>query len=144
MKYYCYCILFVIFSCKTTKPVLNEIESKEEVIKCILSSLPKTVGYENKMETYASIYKDTIFEIESAKNGMVEYNTKIDLKASERYLWLLKENGKAVDTILIHCLTPLKSVDSNFIMEDCEIEIETTEFDDVGNPIVSRINKIKL
>ncbi|PKA99130.1 hypothetical protein B0O79_2830 [Flavobacteriaceae bacterium MAR_2009_75] len=144
MRYYFSCILFLILSCKTTKPALNEIKPAEEILACVLTNLPLTVGYESKMESYASIYKDTIFEIESLKSGMVEYSTNIELKSSERYLWLIKESEKGVDSLLIHCLTPLKSVDSNFIFQDCEIENEITEFDDVGNPIVSRIETIKM
>ena len=114
------------------------------MLACVLTNLPETVGYESKMESYTSIYKDTIFEIESLKNGMEAYSANIELKSSERYLWLIKESEKGVDSLLIHCLTPLKSVDSNFIFEDCEIEAEITEFDDFGNPVVSRFETIKM
>ena len=144
MRYYFPCILFLILSCKTTKPALSEIKPDEEMLACVLTNLPETVGYEIKMESYTSIYKDTIFEIESLKNGMEAYSANIELKSSERYLWLIKESEKGVDSLLIHCLTPLKSVDSNFIFEDCEIEIEITEFDDFGNPVVSRFETIKM
>ena len=143
MRYYHLCILFLILGCKTNKPV-SVSQPEEQVIECILSKLPKTTGYENRMESYTSIYKDTVFEIESMKNGMVEYTAKIELQASKRYLWLLKENEKGIDTLLIHCITPLKSVDSDFIMKDCSLEIEVTEYDNVGNPVVSRTNTIKL
>lgn len=143
MRYYYSFALFIVLSCKTNKSVLVESKPIKEV-SCILNNLPKTIGHESNMESYTSIYKDTIFEIESLKYRMDKYTTIIQLNNFERFVWLLKENEQGIDTVLIHCLTPSKSIDSNFNLEDCEIEIDITEFDDDGNPVVSKSHTVKI
>src|SRR5690606_39507856 len=106
--------------------------------------LPRTTDYANQIEHYRSIYKDTIIEIESVQIGPHHYKSLLDLKKSERYIYLVSTKESAPDSLLIHCLTPLKSVDATFNWVHCEIELETSEFDKNGTPIFTNYQTVHL
>lgn len=133
MRNFLILLTIILASCKTSQPSVD-IPQTNEVTGCILNKLPKMVDYENQIEKYTSIYKDTIFEIESVDSQNYNYKTIIELGASKRYVWLLKTNGNNADSLLIHCVAPAKSVDTFFDLKNCEIELEINEYYENGNP----------
>ncbi len=137
-------VLLIISSCKPAKVVVEEVISENKTPECVLSFLPKTKDYKNQIDNYLSIYKDTIFEIESIELGKRNYSSVIELRAEEYYLWLLKTENQKIDSLLIHSIAPNKSVDAEFELDTCRIEIETNEYDEIGNPISGSTDFIKM
>jgi len=145
MKYHYFLVLLLfINSCKTPEPATKQVLQVNTTPGCILGCLPRTTDYANQIEHYRSIYKDTIIEIESVQIGPHHYKSLLDLKKSERYIYLVSTKESAPDSLLIHCLTPLKSVDATFNREHCEIELETSEFDKNGTPIFTNYQTVHL
>ena len=131
-------ILFLLLSCKTTEISHNEPVMEMDIKKCVLRSLPLTLRYGNQIGDYAQFYQDTTISIEKLQRQSTLYNTVVELTSNSRYVWLIiNESGKQNDSILIHCLSPEKSVDTEFDIENCRLNQELVEFDSVGNPISS-------
>ncbi len=137
-------IFVILSSCKSVQHADGETDSGKKAVDCVLDLLPKTVDYENEIENYISIYKDTVIELEYKINGLNKYKTILDLRKAERFVWLLELGVVESDSLLIHCITPTKSVDSEFIVENCEIEIQITDYDKRGEPITTSIKMVKI
>jgi hypothetical protein len=138
MKKYLVFTFLIVLGCKTIQPNRNQLSEAKENIDCVLSFLAKTQDYENQIDTYRSVYHDTIIEIESKDFGANQYKTILNLRSEEYYLWLLRIKYTNVDSLLIHCITASKSVDSDFDFENCKIQVETNEYDEIGNPILGK------
>ncbi|UGU15252.1 hypothetical protein LS482_16385 [Sinomicrobium kalidii] len=115
---------------------------------CILGTFTKTVNYNNELEKYTDLHKDTVIEIEKGLTKNNLYTTVLDLKVASQYLWLIRENVTThkTDSILIHCIgqTPLLLTESEFREDSCEIFKTETEFHDNGDPKVATSKIIKL
>lgn len=139
-----YFLLILLIGCKVTQPVKKVVANKTKGVMCVLPLLPKTQDYQNQVKKYLEIYQDTIFEVESKVYGIREYKTILDIQTDKYYLWLLDISEKSIDSLLIHCIAPTKSVDTYFDVEHCKMEIETNEFDEIGNPTFGTMEIIEI
>lgn len=128
-------ISLFLFNCKSQQPVIQKKPIVSEVSYCLLKNLPFTIDYRNQIEKYTSIYNDTTIHIESSTYQSKNYKTVLELKASARYLWLLRMNEVEIDTFLVHCIAPTKSLDVELDPDSCEIEMEEVEYDGKGETI---------
>ncbi|KQC31073.1 hypothetical protein [Flagellimonas eckloniae] len=136
-------ITITLVCCKTQKTVVEDTISKPFEVRCILKDLRKTTNYKNEITKYTSIYRDTIIELESVKTDSTEYKTMLDLQKSERFLWILAIRDNEIDSLLIDCVSKTKWVESNFLLDQCEIEMAITAYDNQGMAISGGTQKIK-
>ncbi|MGS2761253.1 hypothetical protein [Sinomicrobium sp. M5D2P9] len=140
-------ILFLILtSCKANKVEVKNVEQVPSDLQCPLRGLLKTTNYKNEIEELSKDYKRKIMEIESLELDSAKYRTVLHLKASSQHLWLIKNNlmENSADSILVHCIDSTRSVEAEFDIDNCEIEIMETEFFSNGDPKVSISKIIKL
>lgn len=129
-------IIALLHNCKSQQNLVEKESLEVEIPHCLLNDLPLTTDYKNTIENYITIYKDTVIEIESTNHELSNYKTLLELKASERYLWLVRVKEAKIDSFLVHCISPSKSVDIRFDNEQCEIEREEIKYDyDNGEPL---------
>jgi len=137
-------IVFAFIGCKTQKTVVNEVSSEPKKESCVLQKLSKTLDYRSRIKSYKSIYQDTIIEFETIKINSKEYKTIFDLKGSDHYLWMITSKENESDSLLIDCVSTEKWVESNFLLDKCQIIIEYENFDDMGLPKVGGTEIINL
>ena len=131
-----FCAILLLYNCKSQQPLVKEEPLSSEASYCLLKNLRFTTNYENRIENYTSIYNDTIFEIESSKHESNDYKSVLELRASERYLWLIRVRELKVDSFLVHCISPTKSVDMKFFIDQCKIIIEEIEYNEINGEIL--------
>ena len=131
-----FCIILFLYNCKSQQPLAKEEPLSSEASYCLLKNLPFTTDYKNRIENYTSIYNDTIFEIESSKHESNDYKSVLELRASESYLWLIRVRELKVDSFLVHCISPTKSVDIEFYIDQCKIEFEEIDYNEKNGEIL--------
>ncbi|MBC9797812.1 hypothetical protein [Sinomicrobium weinanense] len=138
-------LLFItLASCKSNFVEVKNPEKINLKQQCPLISLKKTVNYTNEVDALSNEYKNEVIEIESTEVDSLKYDVILDLKESSQYLWLLKSDlERNTDSILIHCIDSTKGVESEFDIDNCQIEIMETEFYTTGEPKVSKSKTIQ-
>ena len=144
MKTYLLIIVLVFSCCKTSKPIVEDIKNEQIIKECLLHNFTKTANYKNEIEQYISIYQDTIIELESVTTKTADYITLLELRSSERYLWIMSLSEDKIDSLLIDCVTPTKWIESTFVLDNCEIKMDIESFDKNGLPVSGRTDRIRV
>ena len=136
MRKLCLLIIGLLGSCKAPQTPLAQQESPDADSICVLKLMPETLAYGDNIGDFAAIYSDTVITLETSGQGSKAYRTMVQLNPRERFVWLLAESpGKPTDSLLLHCLTPNRLLDTEFDAERCFLFLEDSEFDTQGNPV---------
>ena len=127
-------LITILFSCKNSKALVKEAEIVQQAVVsvgCILPDLLPLFQYQAKVEEYANIYRDTIIQLQQKLIAKTDYKTYLELKSSERHVWFISKSGQAIDSLLLHTISPSRAIDTDVDLANCRLETNQDTFDPV-------------
>ena len=150
--YSCLIALCLLFACNRTPKKSFSITVDENGIhyqeyNCPLSSLKKTINYNDELSKFDHLNKDTIIELEQTMVGNTLFRTLLENREAEQKLWLIRSRNARIDSNLIKYqdfVEYLRTVESEYDTILCQIRSIVKEYNLNGDLVNTEIKNIPI